>query len=52
MLGASLVKSGPVVLEKKIKMRRVYDNNNGIDNANNNDKTILKNGQILMGKVH
>ena len=33
----SLVEIGPVVLEKKMKMWKVYDNNDNDDNANNND---------------
>ena len=34
----SLVEIGPVVLEKKIKMWKVYDNaNNNDDNANDNN---------------
>ena len=33
----SLVEIGPVVLEKKMKMWKVYDNDDNDDNDNNND---------------
>ena len=34
---SSLVEIGPVVLEKKIKMWKVYDNNANSDDEDNND---------------
>ena len=45
----SLVENGRVVLEKKVKMWKVYDNNNNNTGDNNNDDN---DGQILMRKVH
>lgn len=40
----------PCGLEKKIKMQRVYGNNNGIDNAKNNDKNNIKERTNFDGK--
>ena len=45
----SLVENGWVVLEKKVKMWKVYDNNNNNTDDNNNDDN---DGQILMREVH
>ena len=44
----SLVEIGPVVLEKKMKMWKVYNNDNANDNKDANDN----NGQILIRKAH
>ena len=35
----SLVEIGPVVLEKKMKMCKVYDNNDNNDNNNDGQRT-------------
>ena len=43
----SLVKIGSVVLEKKMKMWKIYDHNNEGNNDNDN-----YNGQIVIRKAH
>ena len=40
-LASSLVEIGPVFMEKKMKMWKVYDNNNDNDDDNENGQQIL-----------